>query len=88
MFEPTPTIPPALHRGVFGWDAVKLSDAYTASELAAAIQQIYADPASENPARAHGSIRLYSKKASRRLDALAWAVTYHLQQRTNRRAAG
>ena len=73
----TPAVPPALSRGVFGWDAVRLSEAYAADELAQAIQQIHADPASANPAHAAGtSIHLYTKAATKRTDALAWAIFY------------
>jgi hypothetical protein len=72
-----PAIPPALNRGVFGWDAVRLSEAYTAAELARAITQLCADPANANPAHAAGrSIRLYTKATEKRADALGWAIFY------------
>ena len=72
-----PKIPEALNRGVFGWDAVRLSAEYTANELSAAIMQLHADPANANPALATGNtIRLYTKKTDQRTDALAWAIFY------------
>ena len=72
-----PAIPPALSRGVFGWDAVRLSDAYVADELSAAIMQLHADPNNANPAYAAGrTIRLYTKKTDQRTDALAMAIYY------------
>lgn len=75
-----PQIPPSLDRGAFGWDAVKLADAYTSADLAAAIGEIHADPASANPAHATGrSIEIYTKAAKKRTDALAWAIFYQKQ---------
>lgn len=72
-----PAIPPALFRGVFGWDAVRLSDEYNADELATAIQQLHADPRNANPAHAAGkSIYLYTKATEQRTDALAMAIFY------------
>lgn len=77
----TPQIPPVLSHGVYRWDAVALSDAYTANELAEAIQQLHADPANANPAHAAGtSIRLYTKKTDQRTAALAMAIFYIKQQ--------
>lgn len=73
-------VPASLARGVFGWDAVKLADAYTSAELAAAIVEVHADPAAANPEHASGrSIELYTKAAKKRTDALAWAIFYHKQ---------
>jgi hypothetical protein len=78
----SPKIPPTLSRGVFGWDAVKLSDAYTANELAAAIQELHADPDNANPAHAAGkSIYLYTRQTMKRTDALGWAIFYRQQDR-------
>lgn len=72
-----PKIPEALNRGVFGWDAVRLSTEYEANELSAAIMQLHADPANANPAHAAGtSINLYTKKTDKRTEALAWAIFY------------
>ncbi len=47
-------IPAALSRGAKGWDAVRLSEAYTQDELSAAIVQINEDPANANPEHAAG----------------------------------
>lgn len=79
MRSPTSAIPQALSRGVFGWDPVRLCDAYTNAELALAIQQIHDDPASANPEHARGSIHLYTAAARKRTTALAWAVVYNQQ---------
>lgn len=75
-------IPPALDRGVFGWDAVKLYENYSAQELAQAICQIDEDPANANPAHKNGgSIYLTTAAARKRTSALAYAVFYHQQDR-------
>lgn len=80
-----PAIPAALSRGVFGWDAVRLADAYSQQELSQAICQLHADPANANPAHASGrSIRLYTKATDKRTDALAWAIFYIKQSKGNR----
>jgi len=72
-------IPPVLNRGVFGWDSVRLSEVYTADELAEANRQISADPRNANPAHAAGmSIYLHTPQARKRMEALAWAVR-HIQ---------
>jgi hypothetical protein len=82
-----PKIPEALSRGVFGWDAVRLSDAYSANELAAAIVQLHADPDNANPAHAAGtSINLYTKKTDQRTSALAMAIFY-IKQSSRKEAA-
>lgn len=75
-------IPAALSRGVFSWDAVRLSDAYTQAELAAAIVQIHADPENETPEHAAGkSIYPYTKPARMRVDALAMAIFYRKREK-------
>lgn len=80
-------IPPALAKGVFGWDSVKLADAYTAAELAAAIGEINADPAASNPDHKSGSsINLYTKNAKKRKDALCWAIFYQKQAASRAKA--
>lgn len=48
-------------------------------ELETRRAKIVDDPANANPARATGSIFLYTPQARRKLDDLAWAVTYKLQ---------
>jgi hypothetical protein len=83
-----PKIPEALSRGVFGWDAVKLSDAYHADELAQAIQQLHADPANANPAHASGkSLYLYTKATNKRTEALSLAIFYIKQDAKRARGA-
>lgn len=80
-------IPPALNRGVFGWDSVRLSEAYSADELATANRQISADPRNANPAHTSGmSIYLHTPQARKRMDALAWAVL-HAQSNKRRQVA-
>lgn len=65
----------------YGWDAVKLSEAYTLEELAQLRDLITNDPASANPGHATGAdIYLYNKKARRKLDAIGWAVYYKQQE--------
>ena len=63
----------------YGWDSVKLYRNLSMSELTALQQQVQVDPKSRNPAHATGSIYLYTKAARRKLDAISWAMTYHLQ---------
>lgn len=63
---------------VFGWDATKLAD-LSFAELEALRQAVITDPANANPEHTAGrSIYLYTTSARRKLDALAWAVTYKL----------
>lgn len=64
----------------YGWRATKLADAYSLEELDALRRDVESDPASANPDHAQGrSIYLFTKQARKKLDALAWAVTYKLQ---------
>lgn len=61
----------------YGWDAVKLSNAYTMEEIAKLRQQVIDDPDNENPEYAKGRcIYLYTKSARKKLDAIAYAVYY------------
>jgi hypothetical protein len=63
-------------------NAVRLYERYSVEELTAMQQAIWEDPASRNPAHANGgSIRLYTKAAEKKLAAIAWAITYHIQDR-------
>jgi hypothetical protein len=62
----------------FGWKAPQLSD-LSFEDLNTLREQVTSDPANHNPAHASGkSIRIYTRSAERKLDALAWAVTYKL----------
>lgn len=65
----------------YGYDAVKMSDGLTMDELTALAERLKADPDNANPLHASGkSIYLYTKATHRRLDAIAWAITYKLQE--------
>lgn len=67
-------------------DAVKLYRKYSIDELQAMAAKIKADPANQyarNSVQRATSIYLYTPAARRKLDAIAWAITYHLQE--NRR---
>lgn len=50
----------------------------TLPELVAMAEKVRADPDSANPGYARGSIYLYKPAARRKLDAIGWAITYHL----------
>ncbi|AQT06662.1 hypothetical protein [Acetobacter persici] len=66
-------------RGVFGWDPVKLYQNYSTSELVKMKQEIEAKPENLNPQHLEGtSIYIYTKSARKKLDALSWAISYHL----------
>lgn len=66
---------------VYGWDPVELYRNLDLVALNDLREAICADPANTNPAHARGDIYLYTKSARRKLDALSWAVTYHLMDR-------
>ena len=61
----------------FGWDAVKLSQ-YSLADLNALRLSVESDPNNRNPDG--GSLYIHSKSARRKLDALAWAVTYRMAE--------
>ena len=59
-----------------------MADAYSFEELNALRIEVESAPESRNPAHLAGrSILIYSPAAMRKLDALAWAVTYKLAER-------
>lgn len=60
----------------FGWKAWKLAD-LSFAELNELRESVTNDPANRNPP---GSFWLYTPKARKKLDALAWAVTYKLRE--------
>lgn len=70
----------------YGWDRVKLSDAYTREQLHELQKQVEAEHA--NPRDESGtylengkpSIYLYDKKGRQKLDNIAWAITYQMQE--------
>lgn len=51
---------------------------HSTEELHAMQERIKADPANRMP---KGSVYLYTTKARKELDAIAWAITYHMQDR-------
>lgn len=69
----------------FGWDAVKLSD-LSMEELEELRRQVEAEHANPLDEKGHPlengqpTINLYDKKGRWKLDKLAWAVTYKLQE--------
>lgn len=66
---------------VLGWQAVRLSNAYSLDQLNTLRLEVQGDPEAANPAHAAGrDINLYTKGARRKLDALAWAVTHKLAE--------
>jgi hypothetical protein len=76
-------VPPALSRGVFGWDACRLADEYQPSELGAAAVQMLQAPENANPEHGDGrSIYLLTKKARKQVDALSWAIFYQKQAKS------
>lgn len=67
----------------YGWDAVQLASNLTMEELVALQTEVQNDPKSKNPDHdgPTKSIWLYTKPARKKLDAIAWAITYKLQER-------
>jgi hypothetical protein len=59
----------------YGWKATALASNLTIEELTALMKQVTDDPNNQNP---KGSFWLYTKSASRKLDAIGWAITYKL----------
>jgi hypothetical protein len=67
---------------VYGWNAVRLSSNLTMDQLQELRLAVESDPKSKNPQHAAGkSIWIYAPAARKKLDAIAWAITYHLQQK-------
>jgi hypothetical protein len=62
----------------YGWNAVKLSDAYSLEELYELRKSITEDPSNAN---SDGSIYLYTKAARKKLDAIGYAVSYKIKER-------
>lgn len=61
---------------VYGWDAVKLSNAYTLVELAVLREAVIEKHRLPRP----DGIYLYDKAGRKKLDVLAWAVTHRMQE--------
>lgn len=72
-------VPPSLSRGVFGWDACRLADAYSTQELTAALTWIGQAPCCANPDR--DSIWLLNKRARVISEKLAWAVRHQMEEK-------
>lgn len=60
---------------VYGWDSVKLSEAYTLPELAALREQVCAEHRLPEPE----GIYLFDKRGRWKLDRLAMAVYYRME---------
>jgi hypothetical protein len=70
----------------YGYNAVKMSDNLTLEQLTALADNLRNDPKNANPLRAEGrsgSIWLFTKATHKRLDAIAWAVSYKLADKNN-----
>jgi hypothetical protein len=65
----------------YGWKSFDMYKNLNIEELLALRKKVEEDPKSQNPLHAKGSIFLYTKAAERKLDAISWAVTYHLQDK-------
>lgn len=67
---------------VYGWDAAQLSRHLTTEQLIELQQAVQNDPKSANPQHAAGkSIWIYTKAARKKMDAISWAITYHIMER-------
>ncbi len=62
---------------VYGWSAPKLSEAYTLEELAELREIVIAQHKLPKP----DGIYLYDKAGRKKLDVLAYAVTYKLREK-------
>ena len=67
----------------YGWNAPRLADAYTLEELTALRLEVEAEPKNRNPVDANGrpikTIWIYTKPAQKKLDAIAWAITFKIK---------
>lgn len=79
---------PAPRMKNYGWDRVKLAEAYSIEQLNELRKQVEADHA--NPRDEKGrylengkpSIYLFDKKGRQKLDNIGWAIYYHQQERS------
>lgn len=63
-------------------NAVKLYQKYSIEELQKMDQAIRDDPKNHNPEHLVGkSIWIYTKQARKKMDAIGWAITWHLRDR-------
>lgn len=72
---------------VFGWDSVKLSDAYTFDELRKLREQVEAQHANPKDERGYleggrPTLYLYDKQGRKKLDAIAWAVRHRMERKS------
>lgn len=69
------------HR-VYGWKPYELSKHLTVSQLIELDEDVRHDPRSANPEHAAGrSIYIYTRAARKRMEAIGWAITHHIQRR-------
>lgn len=67
-----------------GWDAVKLYRSLSMEQLTEMNVFISSLPESQNPNhKTARDINLYTREARRKMDAVTWAITYHLQDKRN-----
>ncbi len=64
----------------YGFKPVAMFNAMSMAELVELQNTITSDPANRNPGLDSGSIYLYTKAARRKLDAIGWAIHYHLAE--------
>ncbi|MGA3803729.1 hypothetical protein ACI2VP_05060 [Ralstonia nicotianae] len=75
----------------YGWDAVKLSDAYSLEQLNELRRQVEVQHANPKDASGHptengkSTIHLFDKAGRNKLQKLAWAVFYKQQSETTHR---
>lgn len=63
-----------MSRRTYGFDRVKLAEAYPVSDLTTMAAEIREDPANLDPGYGKGGLYMYSPQARRKLDNLSWAI--------------
>lgn len=58
----------------YGYDRVKLADAYSVAELIAMAEAIRQDPANLDPGYGKGGLHVHTPAARKKLDNLSWAI--------------
>lgn len=61
---------------VYGWDSVKLAEAYTLAELAELRDKVEAEHRLPKP----DGIWIYDKRGRQKLQKIAWAVRYRMAE--------
>lgn len=75
----TTTTKPANKIRTYSFDRCKMYEHLTLEELTALRQQVEADPKSQNPRYLSGQdINLYTVAARKKLDNIAWVITWKL----------